>query len=209
MNAPIKVVIIDDHNIVRRGLITLINLEDDIEVVADSDNGEEGRRLIMEYKPDVTVLDLSMPKGSGIDVMKKLKQHQSTTKIVVLTSISGSDILYSTLALGAKGLLSKDIDADELLTIIRKVQAGGEYIHPSISHQLTNLQSERFTQQALTRRESQVLGLIGKGLTNQAISDNLTISLKTVKTHVSHILSKLELNDRTQLAIYAIKNEVV
>ncbi|WP_281560470.1 response regulator transcription factor [Thalassomonas sp. RHCl1] len=202
----ISVVIADDHHVVRQGIARLLELEDDIAIVAQADNGRLAFELIEKYAPDVALLDLSMPGGGGLETLNKIQSRGLTTRVAILTSFSGELKVNQAIASGALGFMLKDIDGDELVAAVRKVAGGEHYIQAEVAAKLAVGLTKKHKGEALTRREVEILALLGQGLRNQEIADELFISLKTVKVHVSNLLAKLELSDRTQAAIYAVKN---
>ncbi|WDE03101.1 response regulator transcription factor [Thalassomonas viridans] len=203
----ISIVIADDHHVVRQGIARLLELEDDMVILAQADNGRRAFELIEQHAPDVALLDLNMPRGDGLETLDKIQSRGLSTGVAILTSFSGELKISQAIESGALGFMLKDIDGDELLAAVRKVACGGYYIQPEVAAKLALGAAKQRTGEALTRRETEILALLGQGLSNQAIADELFISLKTVKVHVSNLLSKLKLSDRTQAAIYAVKNE--
>ncbi|WP_026673338.1 response regulator [Alkalihalobacterium bogoriense] len=207
-----KVLIVDDHHVVRRGLRFFLETQDDIDVVGEAENGAIAIERIKEYHPDVVLMDLAMPVMDGIEAMKQIKELALPTKVIILTSFSDQDHAIPAIKAGAVGYQLKDIDPDELVHSIRAVFCGESKIHPKItSHLLTHVTGkteEKNLLASLTPREKEVLKEILNGKSNKEIADCLVITEKTVKTHVSNVLSKLEVADRTQAALYAIKHEL-
>ncbi|ACB85646.1 response regulator [Natranaerobius thermophilus] len=197
----ISVLIVDDHEMVRLGLRSYLETQEDIEVVAEACDGQEGIDLAREYQPQVILMDLVMDGMDGIQATRELQGEGF--KIVVLTSYVDDDKVFPALEAGAYSYILKTSDAEDIAKCIRKASEG----KPSFEGQVTKLMMERRENESaylnLTNREKEVLRLLGKGFTNQEIADELYIGIKTVKTHVSNILDKLELKDRTQAAIYA------
>lgn len=215
-NNIITVMIADDHVLMREGLKQLLQLEDDIDVIAQAGDGEEAIKTALEYEPDVILLDINMPKMNGIDVLRRLKDLGSKSKIIMLTIHEDREYLLETMKIGANGYVLKDSDADSLIGAIRDVNGGGTYIQPSIASLLAEgisgndkeLNKDLLKIKSLTKREYEVLTLIAEGLNNKDIADKLYISEKTVKNHVSSIFKKIEVNDRIQAAIFAFKTNI-
>jgi two-component system, NarL family, response regulator LiaR len=197
----IRVLIADDHAVVRQGLRTFLDLQDDIEVVGEAADGEEALAAAERLTPDVVLVDLVMPKVDGIDVIRRLGDHAPGARAVVLTSFIDDDRLFPVLRAGAAGYLLKDVQPQELVEAIRTVHGGGALLHPKVAARLL---SELATD-PLTPREREVLVLIGRGMANKVIARELSLSEKTVKAHVSSILAKLGVHDRTQAALYAVR----
>ena len=206
--ASISVVVVDDHKIVRQGIINLLELELDIFVVDDCDNGIDAVHSVLEHHPDVVIMDLSMPKCGGIEAIHEIKAQGSASRVLVLTSFTSGELFQSAIQAGAQGFMLKEMSADDLIHAIRSVNKGEVYIHANIEKDFSHHVKSKADKAKLTGREKEVIALIAKGLTNETIANQLFISRKTVKTHVSNILSKLDLNDRTQVAIYALRNEL-
>lgn len=214
MEQQLKVIIIDDHGMVREGLKQLIELENDIKVIAQAGDGIEGIEKILEYKPDIILLDINMPRMNGIQVVEKLKELSINCKIIILTIHNDIEYLFKAVEIGVQGYVLKDSDADTLINAIRTVDRGESYIQPNLTTQLVkrmnrNYQPQKKVTNDLTKRELEVLQLITEGLLNKEIATHLCISEKTVKNHVSNIFKKIQVNDRTQAAVYAIKNNLV
>jgi len=197
----IRVLIADDHAVVRQGLRTFLDLQDDIEVVGEAVDGEEALAAAGSLTPDVVLVDLVMPKVDGIDVIRRLGEHAPGARALVLTSYIDDDRLLPVLRAGAAGYLLKDVQPQELVEAIRTVHGGGAVLHPKVAARLL----EEVAADPLTPREREVLGLIGRGMANKVIARELSLSEKTVKAHVSSILAKLGVNDRTQAALYAVR----
>ena len=212
--APITVMIVDDHEMVRRGACSYLEAQPDISVVAQAGSGEEAVRLAQEHIPDVVLMDLVMPGMDGVEATRKVKNASPRTQIIILTSFHQDEYIFPALQAGAISYLLKDVKAAELLEAIRRAAQGEATLHPKIAarviktfRDLENEEASPFT--ALTEREMEVLKLIAKGYSNERIAEQLVISLGTVKGHVSNILSKLHLVDRTQAAVYAWQKGVV
>lgn len=211
--------IADDHSMVREGLTQLIELEDDIEVVAQAGDGQEALEQIENTVPDVVLLDINMPKMNGLDVLKKLKEENHPSRIIILTIHNEVEYLLKAVEIGVNGYVLKDSEADVLVKAIRSVYMGDSYIQPNMATQLykkmnnqhENEEKLQISKQIsrLTKREMQVLKLVTIGLLNKEIAHRLEISEKTVKNHVSNIFKKIEVSDRTQAAVFAIKNRIV
>ena len=215
-NDRIKVMIADDHELIREGLSRVLDMENDIEVICKAKSGVEAVESVRKCKPDILLLDINMPEMNGIDTLKKIKSTALKVKIVMLTVYDDIEYVSQCINLGADGYVLKDSDSDTLVKTIRVVYDGGSYIQPTLATQLIKYMtnesknaSDKVLLEALTRREVSVMKEIASGLSNKGISEKLDISEKTVKNHVSSILKKLELQDRTQVAIYAIKNKLV
>jgi DNA-binding NarL/FixJ family response regulator len=211
---PITVMIVDDHEMVRRGACSYLEAQPDISVVAQASSGEEAVRLAQEHIPDVVLMDLVMPGMDGVEATRKVKNASPRTQIIILTSFHQDEYIFPALQAGAISYLLKDVKAAELLEAIRRAAQGEATLHPKIAarviktfRDLENEEASPFT--ALTEREMEVLKLIAKGYSNEKIAEQLVISLGTVKGHVSNILSKLHLVDRTQAAVYAWQKGVV
>jgi NarL family two-component system response regulator LiaR len=204
----IRVLIADDHAVVRQGLRTFLELQDDIEVVADVADGEEALSAVEAHEPDVVLMDLVMPGVGGIEAIRRLRELRPETRVLVLTSFLDDDKLFPAVRAGAAGYLLKDVEPAELVRAIRTVAEGEALLHPAVASRLMEEFSETerpAPEEALTAREREVLALIARGLPNKLIARDLEIAEKTVKTHVSSILSKLGLTDRTQAALYAVR----
>lgn len=208
MNA-IRVMLIDDHEMVRLGLKSYLNLQPDIEVVAEAGDGEEGLKKALEVKPDVVVMDLVMPKMTGVEATLALLKEWPQAQILILTSYLDNEKIYPVLETGARGYMLKTSSADEILSAIRKVARGEYAIETEVEKKVEHHKRYPDLHEDLTAREREILTLLAKGYDNQRIADESFISLKTVKTHVSNILSKLEVSDRTQAVVYAFQHGLV
>ena len=212
--AKISVLIVDDHGMVRQGLRTYLSLMEDIEVVGEAQNGSEAVTQVRRLKPDVVLMDLVMPQMDGIEATRRINELQPDAKIIVLSSFTEDDKVFPAIRSGASGYLLKDIAPAELASAIRAVMLGKSQLHPDIARKLMNqFVDPRIKVEAvhedLTPRELEVLRLLAQGLSNAELAEALFISEKTVKTHISNILGKLNLADRTQAAIYAYKHGLV
>jgi NarL family two-component system response regulator LiaR len=211
----IKVLIVDDHQVVRQGLRTFLELHDDISVVGEAQDGQEAVKLVRQFKPDVVLMDLVMPIMDGISATQQVLALDSETKVIVLTSFSEDDKVFPAIQAGAASYLLKDVSPDDLVEAIRAVHHGEARLHPDIARKLMQQVSQMHNipqdspLDELTGREQEVLRLVARGRSNREIAQELFISEKTVKTHISNILGKLHLEQRTQLVIYAIKNKLV
>ena len=208
MNA-IRVMLIDDHEMVRLGLKSYLNLQPDVEVVAEAGDGEEGLTKALEVKPDVVVMDLVMPEMNGVEATLALLKEWPQAQIVILTSYLDNEKIYPVLEAGARGYMLKTSSADEILSAIRKVARGEYAIETEVEKKVEHHKRYPDLHEDLTAREREILTLLAKGYDNQRIADESFISLKTVKTHVSNILSKLEVSDRTQAVVYAFQHGLV
>ncbi|MBT2738712.1 response regulator transcription factor [Bacillus sp. ISL-7] len=209
-----RVLIADDHHVVRRGLVFFLRTQKDLEIIGEAANGKEAVEQAKLLKPDIILMDLLMPEMDGIQATKIIKQAQPDIKIMMLTSFSDQDHVIPALEAGASGFQLKDIQPDELVTSIKKIISGENQLHPkATSLLLANLSNKNKQEKnllaELTKRELDVLKEIANGKSNKEIAASLFITEKTVKTHVSNLLSKLELADRTQAALYAVRNQLV
>jgi len=214
MSEPITVMIVDDHEMVRKGAKGYLEAQPEIAVVAEAESGEEAVRLAREYIPDVVLMDLVMPGIDGVEATRKVKDISPRTQIIILTSFHEDEHIFPALQAGAISYLLKDVKARELVQAIQRAAKGEATLHPRVAARLIKQFSQGepdrrnlFTE--LTEREVEVLALIAKGFTNQKIAEDLVISIGTVKGHVSNILSKLHLADRTQAAVYAWQEGIV
>jgi two-component system, NarL family, response regulator len=200
----IRVLVVDDHPVVRQGLIGMLEEATDIVIVGQGRNGYEAIAVFQQQQPDVTLMDLRMPEMEGVPAITAICNEFPNARIIVLTTYDTDEEIYRGLRAGAKGYLLKDSEPEELLTAIRTVNRGQQYIPPNVAAKLV----QRMTGPELSDREIEVLQLIGQGMSNQEISTALNISESTVKTHVNRILSKLDVKDRTQAAILALKRGI-
>ena len=211
--SKIRIMIADDHSIVREGLKQLLELESDFEVVGQASNGVETIERVKELKPDVLLLDINMPIMNGIKALKKLKEDGIDTKVVILTIHEDREYLIETMQIGASGYILKDSDSASFFKAIRDANNGESYIQPKLAAELikefNRPRGSRIKKEnELTQREYEVIALIADGLNNKDIAERLFISEKTVKNHVSNIFRKINVSDRTQAAIYAYKNNI-
>ncbi len=211
--SKIRILIADDHAMVREGLKQLIELEDDIIVVAQAGNGSEAIEKIIEYKPDIVLLDINMPELNGLEVLAYLRDNEINANVIILTIHNEVEYLYKAVDIGVKGYVLKDSESDVLIRAVRSVHDGESYIQPNMAallfKKMNNEDSNNSHNSRLTKREIEVLKLITEGMLNKEIAHKLCISEKTVKNHVSNIFKKIEVSDRTQAAVFAIKNQIV
>ncbi|MBD2471508.1 response regulator transcription factor [Nostoc sp. FACHB-145] len=201
----IRVLIVDDHAIVRKGLATIINRDPEMTVIAQAEDGQQVIEAFREYQPDVTLMDLRMPKMGGVEAIMAICAEFKQARIAVLTTYDGDEDIYRGLQAGAQGYLLKDAKPAELLNAIRAIHNGQKYIPPEVGAKLL----QRMSNPELSERELEVLRLMAEGMSNQEIGTALTIGESTVKSHVNRILSKLGVSDRTQAVIIAIKRGIV
>jgi len=208
----IRVLIADDHAVVRQGLRTFLEVQDDIDVVGEASDGEEAVRLVETLAPDVAVMDLVMPRVDGVEAIRRIRATRAETRVLVLTSYVDDEKLFAAVNAGAAGYLLKDVKPEQLAEAIRAVSRGEALLHPAATARLMReFAGERRTSRAdkLTKRELDVLRLIAQGRANKEIALELGVAAKTVKVHVSNILDKLDLADRTQAALYAVRERLV
>ncbi|MEW9123202.1 MAG: response regulator transcription factor [Thermotaleaceae bacterium] len=214
IKSKIRVLVADDHALMRQGLKQILELEEDIEVVGLAVNGEDTLKKSQQLKPDIILLDINMPQMNGIQALRRLKDMGTDARIIMLTIHEDKEYLFETINIGASGYVLKDAESSSLTKAIRDVYAGDSYIHPSLASSLVREFNKRgnhddgFKRERLTRREYEVLILIAEGRNNKEIAESLFISEKTVKNHVSNIFKKIDVNDRTQAAIYAYKHNI-
>jgi DNA-binding NarL/FixJ family response regulator len=208
----ITVLIVDDQAMVRGGLRLILEAEDDINVIGEAENGEEGVRLARREKPDVVLMDVRMPVMDGLEATRQITEQAEKTRVIVLTTFDLDEYVYGALRNGASGFLLKDADGDQLVEAIRVIASGDALIAPSVTRRLISEFADRPELaeikgiDELTEREVEVLGLVAKGLANAEIGEALFVSESTVKTHVSHILTKLQLRDRVQAVVAAYES---
>ncbi len=205
----IRILIVDDHEVVRKGIRTLLETEDDIEVVGEAVDGLTAVTETERLKPDVVLMDLVMPGVDGIEAIHRIRAIQHDVSVLVLTSFGTDDMLFPAIRAGALGYLLKDTHPEELIRAIREACRGQSMLDPVVARRLlaefARSDNARPSPEVLTKRETDILRQLARGLTNDEISDVLHISEATVRTHVSHILSKLGLTNRTQAALYALR----
>jgi DNA-binding NarL/FixJ family response regulator len=206
----IRVLIADDHAVVRQGLRTFLDLQADIDVVGEAADGEKAVAVAAEHAPDVILLDLVMPGLDGIGALRRLREAAPAARVIVLTSFGEDERLFTALRAGASGYLLKDVEPAELVRSIRTAHSGGAPLSPAVAARVVEeLASGGERADELTPRELEVLCLIARGRSNKRIALELGVAEKTVKTHVSHVLAKLGLSDRTQAALYAVREGLV
>ncbi len=211
MPDPITVLIADDHPVVRQGLRTFLDLQDDLDVVGEVEDGEAAVAAAAELVPDVVVMDVVMPKLDGIEAIRRIRDQSPATRVLILTSFLDDEKVFPAVKAGAAGYLLKDVEPAELANAIRTVKGGEALLHPTVAAKVMQEVADRDRSPVaeLTGRELDVLRLLARGLANKAIALELHVSEKTVKTHVSNILAKLHLADRTQAALYAVRERIV
>jgi NarL family two-component system response regulator LiaR len=208
----IRVLIADDHAVVRQGLRTFLALQDDMEVVADAADGEEAVRAAREHAPDIVLMDLVMPNMDGVEATRRIASERPATRVIALTSFLEDDKVLPAVRAGAAGYLLKDVGPPELVRAIRTVHGGEALLHPAVAARVLEevaapapAPAPPRAEPGLTPREREVLALVARGLANKRIAQELGIAEKTVKIHVSRILHKLGVADRTQAALYAVR----
>ncbi|MHC5746361.1 MAG: response regulator [Nostoc sp.] len=204
-STTIRVLIVDDHAVVRKGLATIINRDPEMTVIAQAEDGQQAIALFREYQPDVTLMDLRMPKMGGVEAIMAICAEFKQARIALLTTYDGDEDIYRGLQAGAQGYLLKDSKLGELLNAIRAIHNGQKYIPPEVGAKLL----QRMSNPELSERELEVLRLMAQGRGNQEIGTALSIGESTVKSHVNRILSKLGVSDRTQAVITAVKRGIV
>ncbi|MCX5014696.1 MULTISPECIES: response regulator transcription factor [unclassified Streptomyces] len=207
----IRVLLVDDHQVVRRGLRTFLEVQEDIEVVGEASDGEEGIARAEELRPDVILMDIKMPGTDGIEALRRLRELANPARVLIVTSFTEQRTVVPALRAGAAGYVYKDIDPDALAGAIRSVHAGHVLLQPEVAEVLLAQEDQSSSAGrpgSLTDREREVLGLIADGRSNREIARALVLSEKTVKTHVSNILMKLDLSDRTQAALWAVRHGI-
>ena len=210
--APIRVLLVDDHTVVRRGLRNFFDLLDDIEVVGEAANGREAVDQSQRLNPDVILMDLLMPELDGVGAIAAIKKDQPEVEIVAVTSFIEEEKVTTALEAGATGYLLKDAEADEVATAVRAAHAGETHLDPAVARLLAQRMRERKAApvvEPLTDREREVLALVGRGASNKEIAAQLFITERTARTHVSNILGKLGLTSRTQAALYAVEHKLL
>ncbi|ASK62719.1 DNA-binding response regulator [Virgibacillus phasianinus] len=216
-----KIVLIDDHKLFREGVKRILEFESSFEIIAEGDDGNVASQLVAKYKPDVVLMDINMPDMNGVQATSNLVRHHPNTSVIILSIHDDESYVTHALKTGAQGYLLKEMDSDSLIEAIKVVSEGGSYLHPRVTHNLvqefrrlakevpanrTELGADyRKPLHLLTRRECEVLQLLAEGKSNRGVADSLYISEKTVKNHVSNILQKMNVNDRTQAVVSAIR----
>ncbi|APC49148.1 response regulator [Virgibacillus halodenitrificans] len=217
----IQIVLIDDHKLFREGVKRILEFEPTFEVVAEGDDGTEASRIVKENNPDVVLMDINMPNMNGVQATADLVRYFPKTRVIILSIHDDESYVTHALKTGAQGYLLKEMDSDALIEAIKVVSDGGSYLHPKVTHNLVmeyrrlakenassakdNGMEYRKPLHLLTKRECQVLQLLADGKSNRAVAETLYISEKTVKNHVSNILQKMNVNDRTQAVVSAIR----
>jgi len=217
-----NIIIIDDHQLFREGVKRILDFEASFDVVAEGDDGSEAMSLVEAHQPDVVIMDINMPRINGVEATRLLIERYPDTKVIILSIHDDENYVTHALKTGAQGYLLKEMDADALVDAVKVVADGGSYLHPKVTHNLVqeyrrlameeHSGNERYAPEIrkplhlLTRRECEVLQLLADGKSNRGIGETLFISEKTVKNHVSNILQKMNVNDRTQAVVLAIKN---
>jgi NarL family two-component system response regulator LiaR len=203
---PIRVLVVDDHAVVREGLRTFLELQEGIEVAGEAADGEEAIEAAERLRPDVVLMDLVMPALDGLAAMRAIRERVPGARVIVLTSFADDDKLLPALRAGAAGYLLKNAEPQELARAVRAAYAGEALLDPHVAARLVDaLAGEKEPLDRLTPREREVLQLIGRGFSNKRIAQGLRLSEKTVKTHVGHVLAKLGVDDRTQAAVFAVR----
>ena len=201
----IRLLIVEDHNVVRQGLVALLNVAEGLKVVGEAADGVEAITQIRKHEPDITLIDLRLPRMSGVDVIERIRMETPQARFIVLTTYDGDEDIYRALKAGARAYLLKGMTSEELIATIRAVHAGKSHIPPVIAQRL----AERMDTEDLTPREFDVLEQIVQGKSNKEIAGELEVSEATVKTHINSLLSKLDVTDRTQAATAAIRRGLV
>lgn len=208
-----KVMITDDHSLIREGIRQLLEFDGSIEVIGEASNGVECLEKLEVLSPDVLLLDINMPEMNGIDVLKQLKETESDVKVLILTVHNELEYLLKAIDIGVDGYILKDSESSELKKAIDIICKGENYIQPSLipalNNQLANRDIDKDKIDLLTSREYEVLIQVANGMSNKEIATNLNISERTVKNHISNIFKKIDVSDRTQAAVFAIKNNII
>jgi two-component system NarL family response regulator len=206
MAERIRILVVDDHPAIRKGLVATLQPEPDMEIVGTAESSEQGTSLWLETRPDITLMDLALSgRVTGLDAIRQIRKSNPGAKIIVFSALTGDEDVYQALQAGAVTFLTKETADEELVQTIRDVHAGGRPIPPEIARKL----ADRITQSSLTAREIEVLGLVSRGLRNKDIGVALCISEETVQGHMKHILTKLGVNDRTRAAVVAAQRGII
>ena len=216
---PIKLVIADDHALLRQGIKNVLELEPDFQVIGEAGDGEEAVKRVAELNPDIVLLDINMPKLNGLEVTRKLRDVKANAKVIILTIHDDENYVLELVKAGAAGYLLKDIEPGMLIKAIRTVNDGESFIYPTLAKKLfgqitrneekREAAAQRRSEERLTEREVEVLQLIAQGLSNHEMAQKLYLSEKTVKNHLTNIFRKINVTDRTQAVLYAIKHKIV
>lgn len=212
MTSLIKVVFVDDHEMVRIGVTAYLSAQPDIEVVGEADNGARGVELALQLRPDIILMDLVMKEMDGIEATRRIVEAWPEAKVIIVTSFLDDEKVYPALEAGATSYMLKTSKASEIANAVRATYAGQTILEPEVTGKMmTKMRQKKvdLPHEQLTEREMEILLLLAEGKTNQEIADEVFIALKTVKVHVSNILGKLEVHDRTQAVIYAFKHGLV
>lgn len=210
-----RVILVDDHQMVRQGLIFFLSTQPGITVVGEAKTGEEALRLVAEQQPDIVLMDIVLPGISGIEALRAIRDRHPAVEVIMLSSFVDDEKVELAIQLGAAGYLMKDVDPGELAEAIHATRRGEMYLHPEAARRLAETlrpgpdDEQELAPDILTDREREVLGLVTRGLTNQEIANELNVTLKTVKAHVSNVLQKLALENRVQAALYALRHHIV
>jgi two-component system NarL family response regulator len=202
---PIRVLVVEDHNVVRQGLVALLKMADQLEVVGEAADGVEAVTQFRKHLPDITLIDLRLPRMSGVDVIERIRMETPQARFIVLTTYDGDEDIYRALKAGARAYLLKGMTSEDLIATIRTVHSGKSHIPPAIAEKL----AQRMGSEDLTPREFDVLEQIVNGMSNKEIAVELEVSEATVKTHINSLLGKLGVTDRTQAATAAIQRGIV
>lgn len=201
----IRVLLIDDHPMIRAGLIATISPEPDMEIIASAENGRDGVKLYQQHQPDVALMDLKMPDMGGVEAIRTIRADFPLAKIIVLSTYEGSEDIYRAMQAGAVTYLLKNTRSEKMISVIREVAAGGRPVPPEVAQKL----ADRMFESALTNREIEVLHLIARGLRNKEIAAKLNITDETAQSHVKNILAKFSVHDRTEAVAIAIRRGIV
>lgn len=212
--APTRILIVDDHTMVRDGLSSMLQRQPDFEVVGEASNGKEGVEQAERLRPDLILMDLRMPEMDGVEAMRKIRIHQPEVDFLVLTTFDTDEYIFDAIEVGAKGFLLKDTSRDELFNAVRTISNGNSYFQPDIASRLADQfavlrKGGGHVTDVLSEREREVLNLIAQGKANKEVASELSLSESTVKSHVSNIFSKLGVNDRTGAVTTAIQKGII